>query len=565
MTSNARGVLVSFALLACGRAGLPTAAEGQWLDLSVPGRPDTGFGGAEAGRRVYDDRCWFCHGEDGDGEGPVAPYLWPRPRDFTAASYMFRTTESGELPTDEDLFRTISLGLPGTAMPSWQSVLTAEERWQVVEYIKTFAADLFEDEAFDPYSYIVEPGEPPGRSRDALLAGQRLYDEADCWECHGNAARGEGGGGADLRDDRDFPIVAANLHAGWKFKGGSSPEEIYLRLTTGLDGTPMPSYAETLTDTERWLLAYYVSSLDRGESATGGGRVVIEARRVEGEVPVVPDDPAWDGVEDLHIPLTGQATFPPRWQTPAITDLVVRAVYSATEIAFRLIWDDRTADTVPGDAARAVLEGWTADDTYPALYPDGERIRGYYADNIELMFPVRRSGTIALPHFVYGGAGAPVALWRWRAGLQDDGANDSPVVELMASGPDKPPMRDTAESQLATGGGVWRDGQWAVVVRRALETGDGDRDSQFSVGELVPVAFHVRDGGNGETGLRMAISPWYFLRLREPTPIVNYVIVVIAVLGVVGLEIALTRWMKRRAERGELRSYGVGEGEVAGV
>jgi hypothetical protein len=68
----------------------------------------------EAGRTIYFRRCSFCHGLLGDGEGPAAKYLDPRPRDFTLGTFKFRTTKSGELPTNEDLFRTVSRGLPGT-------------------------------------------------------------------------------------------------------------------------------------------------------------------------------------------------------------------------------------------------------------------------------------------------------------------------------------------------------------------------------------------------------------------------------------------------------------------
>ncbi|MBI5049170.1 MAG: hypothetical protein HZB54_09555, partial [Deltaproteobacteria bacterium] len=69
----------------------------------------------EKGKLIYFKRCSFCHGLEGDGDGPAADSLDPRPRDFTAGTYKFRTTQSGELPTDEDLFRTISRGLNGTA------------------------------------------------------------------------------------------------------------------------------------------------------------------------------------------------------------------------------------------------------------------------------------------------------------------------------------------------------------------------------------------------------------------------------------------------------------------
>jgi len=140
---------------------MSSTAGAQWLNLDVPDRPDSSDSLLEAGREIYDTHCWYCHGDDGDGLGPVAEYLWPRPRDFTLASFKLRTTPSGELPTDEDLFRSISLGLPGTAMPAWRSALTEDERWQVVTYIKTFGDGMFEDELFDPYETVIDIGNPP--------------------------------------------------------------------------------------------------------------------------------------------------------------------------------------------------------------------------------------------------------------------------------------------------------------------------------------------------------------------------------------------------------------------
>ena len=138
-----------FALLLGLLATAPTQVVAQWYDLNVSERPSSDNLDLEIGREIYQESCWFCHGEDGDGDGPISPYLFPRPRDFTMGSYKLRTTQSGELPLDEDLFRTITLGIDGTAMPGWEPHLTEEERWQVINYIKGFASDLFEDEFFD--------------------------------------------------------------------------------------------------------------------------------------------------------------------------------------------------------------------------------------------------------------------------------------------------------------------------------------------------------------------------------------------------------------------------------
>ena len=534
-------------LLAFGTL-LPASATAQWLDLDVPPRPEAGLASAEAGQEIYDTHCWYCHGDDGDGLGPIADYVWPRPRDFTIASFKLRTTPTGELPTDEDLFRSISLGLPGSAMPAWRSVLTVEERWQVISTIKTFGEGMFEDEEFDPYETVIDIGAPPGGSVESLVeAGRSVFLNSDCWECHGDAGRGDGPKSGDLRDDWDYPIWATDLELGWKYRGGSTPRETYVRLSTGLDGTPMPSYAETLTEEERWQVAYYVASLDRRATGDGDRPVVIPATRIDGPLPEAPNDEAWQISTEIWIPLTGQATYAPRWQNPAITDLVVQAMYNAEEVALRIGWNDRTADSIPVDDTRAPAEGWTADDTYPVIFPDGERRRGSYPDAVEVLFPAGDHGPL-LPHFVYGEPQRPIELWRWTA------ASAGGLVEqLRAEGPTRPLASLPAEPQLLTSRAEWLDGRWTVVLRRPLSA-----ETPLQPGGLVPIAFHARDGAHGEIGLRMSLSSWYFLHLTEPAGLRVALLVVLAVLGTVALELLLVRRMRRYAREGRLREFGVG-------
>ena len=546
--------LMAFAV----HGGRPRAAAAQWIELDVPTRPDPAMVDVDAGRAVYEERCWFCHGEEGMGDGPVAPYLWPRPRDFTMGSFKLRTTTTGELPLDEDLFRTISIGLSGSSMPAWETVLSEEERWQVIGYIKSFAADLFEDEFFDPYQAIAEIGDrPSGRTEDLIAAGERIYDENKCWECHGMLGRGDGARVPDLTDDWDYPIWPANLHEQWKLKGGQTVEEIYLRFTTGLDGTPMPSYEATVTNEERWQLAYYIESLIPDEESESESSI-IPALRVEGPLPNDSEDPAWDDVDEVKVPLTGQATYAPRWQIPAVTDVFVRVAFNEDEVAFRLAWDDRFADTLAVDSMRALTEGYSADDTYPVVFPDGERVRGWFADAAEIMIPVHNENTLVLPHFVYGNVGQPVDLWRWRA-EHEYGAGQPAVIEMSADGAEAPPEVHDADSQLATGSGSWVEGRWTVVIRRPLRTEHTTGEVQLAAGQLVPVAFHVWDGANGETGLRMSLSSWMYLDLNEPAPFTAYLGVLLAVVLAVLAEWALVQWVRRGAERGRFRHFGVGE------
>jgi hypothetical protein len=153
----------------------------------------------------------------------------------------------------------------------------------------------------------------------------------------------------------------------------------------------MPSYAKTLTDEQRWALARYSLSLP-DHSARERAATVLVARAAAGPLPAAPDDPAWEGAQGFIIPLTGQATFRPRWQVPSVTDLAVRALYRDGEMALHLTWDDPVPDTLAADSALAAAAGWNAVDGFPEVFPDSGRTRPRFPDGAEVMVPDRRRG-----------------------------------------------------------------------------------------------------------------------------------------------------------------------------
>ena len=123
-------------------AALTTAAAPvrfTFSDLPVPSEPRVTPELIARGKAVYARNCVACHGVNGDGKGDAAAFLVPRPRNFVKANYRLRSTPMASLPTDEDLFRAVSLGLPGTPMPPWKVNLNEDDRWAVVDYIKTFS------------------------------------------------------------------------------------------------------------------------------------------------------------------------------------------------------------------------------------------------------------------------------------------------------------------------------------------------------------------------------------------------------------------------------------------
>lgn len=219
----------------------------------------------EEGRTIYERSCLICHGPDGKGNGPAAfynsAYSASRPRDFTVGNYKFRSTASGSLPLDQDLFRTITNGIPGF-MPSF-SGLSLEQRWQVVTYIKTFYSGFQED---TPEVIHLE-GSPVPSTAESVQRGKALFEEMDCHSCHGRHARGDGkvALAGELRDSRGLPILPNDLtnRTGWK--NGTTARDVVRTLFTGFDGTPMPSYESQLAghEDDAWHLANYILSLSQ--------------------------------------------------------------------------------------------------------------------------------------------------------------------------------------------------------------------------------------------------------------------------------------------------------------
>src|SRR5580658_3635700 len=199
-------------------------------------------GDARKGKDYYRRYCVGCHGIRGDGQGENAPYLDPKPRDFTAGTFKCRSTPTGSIPLDVDLFQTIKRGVDTTAMPSWRP-LTDQQRADFVAYIKTFSPRFKEEH---PDAPVAIPPETPN-TQESVKRGEVLYQETlKCSQCHGATGMGDGPSAPTLRDNKDNPIVPYNFVERTRFKCGDTDEDLYRIFMTGLDGTPMPSYADFL-------------------------------------------------------------------------------------------------------------------------------------------------------------------------------------------------------------------------------------------------------------------------------------------------------------------------------
>jgi len=233
----------------------------------APDRPASQLDALAAqGKQVYDRFCIGCHGDKGDGKGPAARLLVVKPRDFTKGVFKFRSTPSGTLPTDEDLYKIITRGVYRTSMPDW-ALVPERDRLAVIQYIKTFYPEW---KAQGPGKSIFIP-EPPGTlgSPESIARGKELYTPLDCTACHGETGRGDGPSAAKLDPDVWGNKQKPFDFTGGRLKSGPSPKDVYRTFMTGVGGTAMPSYAdifgepdgENIKEGDAWNLASYVLSL----------------------------------------------------------------------------------------------------------------------------------------------------------------------------------------------------------------------------------------------------------------------------------------------------------------
>ncbi|MBI2194128.1 MAG: c-type cytochrome [Planctomycetes bacterium] len=427
----------------------------------------------DLGRAIYMQRCFWCHGETGHGDGPSAVGMFPRPRDFVAADYKIRSTPHGHLPTDEDLLRVISRGIPGTPMPAWVKILSQEEHHALVAYLKSLSP-RFAAEKPQPLPVPDGPANPE--------AGKEVYRKARCFLCHGEAGRGDGELTATLNFEWGIPHSARDFTRGWTFKGGHEPHDIYLRITGGLNGTPMGPYADILTDQERWDLAHYVASLDLEPSATTED-FLVTAALIEGNLPETHDGPAWQKARMLTVPLAGQIVQSPplRWWTPSAGACNVRALHNGHDIAFLVEWDDPTGKPEP------------------------------LPDSAFLQFPAQEGSK---PYFLFGDSDNPVKLWHWQAG--------NTAEEWTATGSANTEVRPAIFQVYPS----YKEGRWRVLFRRSLSG-----EPSFEAGKFLPVLFSVRDGANGESGNVRATSTWLYVTVERPRSFRPWLLALAYMLG----------------------------------
>jgi mono/diheme cytochrome c family protein len=554
----------------------------------------------EAGKRVYFTKCVWCHGVNGAGDGPGADRLWPRPRNFNAGTFKIRHTASGELPLiDVDLLQTVTHGLPGSAMPSWEGILSEDQRRDVLAFVTSeLVVDRsWQDEEFEEL-HILELDKLAAQavpiSAESIKRGSELVVENKCIECHGLEGRGDGNA-FNLKDDWGFSIQPADWHKCWNFRGSRQDAynvtNIFRTFSTGINGTPMPSFADNTTVEDRWHIANYVASLcERDKDVDiAGGKVtdeiakalfeakprgidpltdkpkvnfVIPSKIVEGELPTDEYDERWKTVERRIVAIGGQITHKPRNFVTRIDDVWVRSLYNETHLALMFQWDDRTksvqVDEVDWEPYEVNLEDYGIVEQEPGgskfdddgMHPDSIAAKQtsyqVFNDGIAFQMPIKWQELPAprKPRYFWGDESFPVDIAKWTA--------DGNLLAYEGTGWDQDleDRDDFSEEQLKLVKAEWKDGRWTVIISRPLKA-DYEEDTYIELGKYIPINFFVWDGHNGDVGRKMGVSAFYYLVLEPPIPAEAKWYAGLAAIGLVIVEgWILTRRSNRRKELG---------------
>lgn len=506
-----------------------------------PTTEDSGTTSAVDGQVVYTRNCASCHGPEGDGQGPAAYLLFPKPRNFRAANFKLRSTPQGSLPTDADLRTTIRTGMPGTPMLAFGDLLSDAEIDGVIEYIKTFSP-RFAEAGPPSADDLLEIPDPPDVTPDLVAEGREAYDTMRCAQCHGPEGRGDGPSAPTLRDSEGQPFPAADFTQGI-YKSGGGPRELYRTMLTGMSGTPMPSYADALqSERQAWAIVAYLESLAPGGTvrpATGDPGPLTVATVADEALLGDPRAPGWERIDPHRVymrPLWYRSRYP--------LFVAVRAARVNGRLGLLLEWQDASHDVAAiGQQA----------------FGDGVAVQLSAADP---------------PPFIGMGASpdGQVEIWFWRADRQHD-ADANAVTDMPDAHPDMevdrypftrglPPNEgeDAAESfaagqeppfvsgrdagnpvsqpemlsrpvhtlraagfgtltaaglpgQRAEGRGIWTDGTYRVLIVAPLAPPAGVTGLDLTDRATVPLAVAAWDGAAGDRNGTKLVSQWIRLRL----------------------------------------------------
>lgn len=267
-------------------------------------------------------------------------------------------------------------------------------------------------------------------------------------------------------------------------------------------------------DTPRWVAIFLSSFLigcavDDADISNckkeGGCTSTIEVLKVSGNIPSSANDVFWSSANSPKksiVDLGPQLITNPQWPNPSIKKVSLSAARNDSEIALFVEWQDDTQNSESS--------------------PGGE-----YTDQVAVMFPLKQGK--GLPPVSMGGEGQPVNIWQWKAvwekalaqnrnisskKAENESTSGTPMVDKRVSSVEDLNAEGFStltrqEHQDVEGQGIWSNGMWHVVFKRALLDSDSN-DIQFK--QSLPMVIAVWDGGNRETNGQKGISDWVLLR-----------------------------------------------------
>lgn len=518
----------------------------------------------EKGKQVYYKRCVWCHGVEGGGDGPSADRLFTRPRNFIQGTFKIRFTDSGELPLEDDLIKTVTHGLPGSAMPAWGGFLSPDEIVAVVQFVKTLVQDRDFDDTEDEEVFVQDFGSNPwgtkepyhlGVPQEAIDQGKEIFLKNKCFECHGGEGRGDGN--PTMKDDWGFPIVAADWQQCWNFRGSRrnhfDPFNIVRTISTGMNGTPMPNFKDQITVEDRWKIAAFVNSLcprkniDKLTSKPIPD-FLISSIYTEGDIAEKIEDPMWAAPDhDPKIVERGEDTVNnPRKNYIAMAGQITRGKRNFDPKADNLWVSSRW------NAEKNVIY-YLVEYHLRFLSSDPE-----FPDAVAIQWPAKLQGLFGAekPYFIMGDSKKPVDIWKASFMVQDYKDTNAPkpegyklavtVEETVGHGFDALAAKES-EPTVQVVDSIFKQGKVQILFKRALTT-EGEFDVQIPSEQFIPVSFFQWAGRDKEKDEHMAISTWYYTILEPPLPDSLYYMPPIMAVVFIGLQGWLV-WMTKRTRK----------------
>lgn len=487
------------------------------------------------GKAVFLSQCAVCHGTDGAGKGEAAYLLFPKPRNLTQRSFRLVSNLEGVVQV-EDIFHTITRGMPGSAMPSWE-ILPEQDRWAVAHYVNSLSRP--DKRIPKPIPFGIEPPSTP----ESVQSGRKVFLVA-CAACHGADAKGTP---PQPQFDTDgYPSRPRDLTRGI-FKGGRESKQIFSRIAAGMLGSPMPSQISALDNTMLWDVVHYVQSLSdpAADERTLQKFKTLTSSSSSAQNLNEPASEAW-----TTIPSTTLALMPLWWRDEHPEVLDVRTVHDDKDLYVRLSWSDPTHND-----EQTIAQG----------FRDGAAVELAAGDTP--------------PQFAMGAKGTPdVRIWYWKADRQADiggrhdvhtthpdmyvttypglikdksasecmgvdfvGQRDAknkeaqhldktfltgiearnvvsqingcPVESLTAHGLGTLDARPVSD-QGVDAKGVWDKGTYSVVFRRPLQQ-SGEHAISLKEGDGVYIAFACWDGNAGDRNGQKSVTIWQRLQISK--------------------------------------------------